>query len=264
LSHETSAARGPDEIALSIVIPAFNEHDRLPRACVAIRRYLEERAWTDAEVVVVDDGSTDGTATVVRDAALTWPQLRLVSLARNSGKGAAVRAGVNASLGRAIAFTDADLSTDLALLDTLLADLAFADVAIASRAVPGARIERHQSLLREGIAKLYGVFARALLFRGVPDSHCGLKAFRADAARAIYDRVGEDRGLFDSESMLVAALQGRSLTQRPATWRHDPDSRMPMSARTVVHLVTGIARLKLRHRSLWPPRVRDVTPRAAR
>lgn len=250
--------------ALSLIVPAYNERKRLPQALAAIRCFIERRAIPGDEVIVVDDGSTDATAALVIDSASRWPKLRLVQLPRNRGKGAAIRAGVEASSGVLVAFTDADLAVHLGVLDALLDDLAFSDLAIASRAVPGARLIQRQGRVRESFGKLYSRVARMFLVRGIPDAHCGLKAYRAEAARAIYAQVREDGVLFDTEAMLVAALERRPMTQRPSVWKHQPDSRVPMTPRTVVTIVTGIVRLKVRHRSLWPPAAHDVTPDGAR
>ncbi len=251
-------------VDLSIIVPAYNEESQLADTLDRIRGFLEGRPASAAEVIIVDDGSRDGTARLVRAAAIQWPAVRLVRLPRNHGKGAAVRAGVAAATGDLIAFVDADLSADLQLLAILLDDLGTVDVAIASRAIPGARLLRRQSLPRESLAKLYAKLVGLLLLRGIPDAHCGLKAFRRDAARSIFALVREDRSLFDCEAMLVAALQQRPMTQRPVTWSHRPDTRVPMTPREVLTIATGFVRLKVRHRSLRPPRARDLTPNGER
>src|SRR5438309_238727 len=163
--------------SLSIVIPAYNERDRLPRSLDLVRAYLS-RGGRDAEVIVVDDGSADGTADLVRETSREWSALRVIQLPANRGKGAAVRAGMLASRGEQVAFADADLSAPIEQLDLLLDDLADAEVAIVSRALRGARLERRQSRLRESMGKLYAAVAQLLLLRGVPDAQCGLKAYR--------------------------------------------------------------------------------------
>jgi glycosyltransferase involved in cell wall biosynthesis len=238
---------------LSIVIPAFNERRRLPRALELIRKHMTA-GDLDWEVIVVDDGSTDGTADLVRQYASEWPALRLVQLPRNRGKGAAVKAGVNASLAPIVGFTDADLAAPIEQLDLLLADLADSEVAIVSRALPGARLGKRQSFGREAMGRAYSRLTEALVLRGVRDAQCGLKLYRGSAARSIFARVVEDGIIFDTEALLVATQHGYRISQRPATWDHDPDSRIRSSVPMAVDVAMAILRMKLRHRVMWPPR----------
>lgn len=244
-----------DRPHLCLVVPAYNEEQRLPASLEAIRRHFEADART-VEVMVVDDGSTDGTADVVRERAAQWPSLRLLPLPRNRGKGAAVRTGILASRGEHVAFADADLSAPIGQLSALLCDLSGSEVAIVSRALPGARLVRRQSPVREAAGKTYAVLAQALLLRGVPDAHCGLKAYRGDVARSVFDRVSEDGVLFDIEALLIATLMGARISQRPALWSHDPRSRIRFGPQSALRVAVALARLKARHRIAWPPRVR--------
>ncbi len=170
----------------SIVIPAFNEAARLPRALEKLRAYLLERNF-DAEVLVVDDGSTDATAEIARDADLKWPDalrdVRLVSNGENRGKGYSVRHGMLEARGEIALFTDADLSAPIEEFDKLLAALENADVAFGSRAVDRRLISVHQSRLREIAGIIFNRFVR--IFTGLPfeDTQCGFKAFVMRRAR---------------------------------------------------------------------------------
>lgn len=244
---------GVISVELSLVIPAYNERKRLPRSLPAIREYAQ-RAGRRLEVIVVDDGSSDGTAELIREVANEWPAVRLVSLRRNSGKGAAVRTGFARSSGEIVAFCDADLSAPIDQLDGLIEDLGDADVALLSRGLPGARLERRQSVLRETLGKLYSVVARLVLLRGVPDAHCGLKAYRGGIGRVVFREVVENGILFDIEALVILALRGGRISQRPAVWSHDPGSRIRLGLSSAWAVVVGLARIKLRHRVLWPIR----------
>ncbi len=203
---------------------------------------------------MVDDGSRDGTADLVRELSRDWPALRLESLERNSGKGAAVRAGFAVARGECVAYADADLSAPIDQIAALLADLGDSDVALVSRALPGARLLRRQSVVRETAGKLYALVAQALLLRGVPDAHCGLKIYRGELGRAIFRRVREDGILFDIEALLLAALRGARISQRPAVWSHEPNSRIRFNVVRAFRIGGALLRLKLRYRLLLPVR----------
>lgn len=241
------------EIDLSIVIPAYNEQDRLPRALDAIRAWAEKQA-AEIEVIVVDDGSSDATADIVRARMGYWSSLRLISLGSNQGKGRAVRAGVGASSGDLIAYADADLSAPIDQLDSLILDIHEADVALVSRALPGAVLLQRQSPIREGLGKMYALIVRTLLLRGVGDAQCGLKLFRGDFARQLFVHVGESGVIFDTEALLVATLLGGRISQRPAVWSHDPNTRIPFNLGSAVQIALAVLRVKLRHRIILAPR----------
>lgn len=247
---------------LSLVVPAYNEQDRLPASLAAIREYLSSRGL-DAEVMVIDDGSHDGTAEVVAGFAREWPALRLLSLGTNRGKGAAVRLGIQSSRGERVAFADADLSAPIHQLDALLADLDLAEVAIVSRALAGAQLLRRQSWLRETMGRIYAKLAQALLLWGVPDAHCGLKAYRGELARAVFRDVREDGVLFDIEALLIATLRGARISQRPAIWEHEPNSRIRFGLERGWGVALALARIKWRHRIAVPVRARGPGPSAA-
>jgi dolichyl-phosphate beta-glucosyltransferase len=239
---------------LSIVVPAFNERDRLARSLEVLSAHLARTAHRDAEVLVVDDGSTDGTADVVREWSARWPGLQLIQLPSNQGKGAAVRAGILASHGDVVAFADADLSAPIEQLELLLSDLDDAGIAILSRALPGTRLERRQTRPRETMGKLYALLAQMLLIHGVPDAQCGLKAYRGALGRELFAQVKESGVLFDTEILVLAAQRGIRISQRPALWRHDPASRIRFGLSGSLGIALALLRLKLRLRVLLPVR----------
>jgi dolichyl-phosphate beta-glucosyltransferase len=213
----------------SIVIPAFNEAARLPRALEKIRAYLLERGL-DAEVLVVDDGSTDATAEIAREADLHWPaalrDVRLVSNGENRGKGYSVRHGMLEARGEIALFTDADLSAPIEEFDKLLAALGDADVAIGSRAVDRRLISVHQSRLREIAGIIFNRFVR--IFTGLPfeDTQCGFKAFVMSRARVIFEQQRIERFGFDPEILYLAKRHGLRCVEVPVRWAHDPATKV--------------------------------------
>lgn len=207
--------------ALSIIIPAYNEEPRLPRALDSIRGYLSARK-IDAEVIVVDDGSTDGTARIVEQRCAEWPALRLVANSRNRGKGYSVRHGMLEARGQVALFTDADLSAPIEEADKLLAALAEYDVAIGSRALDRSLIEVHQSRLRELAGICFNLVVRILTGLPFVDTQCGFKAFRRERARIVFEQQRAEGFGFDPEVLFLARRHGLRVVEIPVRWAHDP------------------------------------------
>ena len=210
--------------ALSVVIPAYNEAQRLPATLVRIRGFLEARAQS-FEIVVADDGSRDATAAVAEAAGGPW--LRVLRGGPNRGKGHAVRRGMLEARGERRLMTDADLSTPIEELPSLEArlDRGF-DVAIGSRAVVGARIEVHQSAFRETAGRAFNVLVRLLLLPGIRDTQCGFKLFTAAAAQAAFEPVRLAGFSFDVEAIYIARRRGLRVAEVPVLWRNDVATRV--------------------------------------
>jgi dolichyl-phosphate beta-glucosyltransferase len=218
----TASASAPE---LSIVIPAYNEERRLLWTLIRIFHFLRDRG-IEAEVIVVDDGSRDQTAELVRQLITGRPGLRLLSNPGNRGKGYSVRHGMLESRGRLALFTDADLSAPIEEAPKLLDALGEYDIAIGSRALDRSLIAHHQPRWRElaGIA-----YNRALrLLTGLPfeDTQCGFKAFRLDRARVIFTQQRIEGFGFDPEILFLARRHGLRTVEIPVRWSHDPDSRV--------------------------------------
>jgi dolichyl-phosphate beta-glucosyltransferase len=208
---------------LSVVIPAYNEALRLPRSLERIRGFLK---GTSHEIVVVDDGSSDDTAGCARDAS-GGEGLRLLRNERNRGKGHSVRRGMLAAQGAHRLMTDADLSTPIEELPRLMAHAREGfPVVIASRALPGARIEVHQSRYRENVGRAFNLLVRALLLPGLHDTQCGFKLFSAEAARDVFEATGLDGFCFDVEALVIARRRGYRIAEVPVTWRNDAATRV--------------------------------------
>jgi dolichyl-phosphate beta-glucosyltransferase len=212
--------------SLSIVIPAYNEVVRLPATLGRLRESLAGRDG-ETEIVVVDDGSTDGTAEVAREAG--GEGLVLLRHEPNRGKGYAVRRGMLAARGRRRLMTDADLSTPIEELSRLADRLdAGADVAIGSRAVAGARIEVHQPVYREMMGRVFNRLVQVLLLPGLQDTQCGFKLFDAAAAELAFRACRLDGFSFDAEALYVARRWGLRIDEVPVTWRNDAASRVSL------------------------------------
>jgi dolichyl-phosphate beta-glucosyltransferase len=214
---------GPD---LSIIIPAYNEARRLPETLVHLERWLRSTTLR-SEVLIVDDGSTDGTAEVARGEG--GGGIRLLRHEPNRGKGYAVRRGMLAARGARRLMTDADLSTPIEELSRLMRELDHgAEVAIGSRAVAGARIEVHQPAYREAMGRIFNRLVQLLLLPGLQDTQCGFKLFTARAAEEAFGACRLDGFSFDVEALFVARRRGRRIVEVPVMWRNDEASRVSL------------------------------------
>src|SRR5271168_5243689 len=219
----------PEAPELSIVIPAYNEEKRLGRALGRLRDYFASRQMElgQIEILVVDDGSTDGTARVAGEWASALPSLRLVSNGENRGKGYSVRRGMLEARGRIALFTDADLSSPIEESEKLLAAIrAGNDVVIGSRALDRSLIAVHQSRLREFAGVIFNGFVR--LFTGLPfhDTQCGFKAFVREPSRSIFEQQRIERFGFDPEILFLARRHGLRIAEVPVRWAHDPATKV--------------------------------------
>jgi dolichyl-phosphate beta-glucosyltransferase len=217
---------GPE---LSIVIPAYNEEKRLPRTLAQLQDYFAREHWPaeGVEILIVDDGSTDGTAKVAEEWTRQMPSLRFVSNGKNRGKGYSVRHGMLEARGRVALFTDADLSSPIAESAKLLAAIAAgSDVVIGSRALDRSLIEIHQSPYRELAGIIFNGFVR--LFTGLRfhDTQCGFKAFVREPSRVIFEQQHIEGFGFDPEILFLAKRHGLHATEVAVRWAHDPATKV--------------------------------------
>jgi dolichyl-phosphate beta-glucosyltransferase len=215
---------GPE---LSVIIPAYNEALRLPRTLERIAAYANQFD-REVEVLVVDDGSTDGTAAVAEAFRGKIPALRVVPNGRNRGKGFSVRHGVGEAHGRIALFTDADLSAPIEEADKLIAALEHFDVAIGSRAVNRSLITVHQSPLREFAGILFNKIVRVILRLPFVDTQCGFKAFLREPCRIIFEQQRIERFGFDPELLYLARHHGLRAVEIPVRWGHSPATKVSM------------------------------------
>lgn len=222
-----SGGNGHGAETLTVVIPVYREHLRLVRSLEQLKAFVAGTRDVAVDVIFVDDGSPDCTPDVLR----AWlseqrnPNLRLLSYGVNRGKGYAVKTGVLAASGSLILMSDADLSTPLEDWRTLYrAVVSGADVACGSRAVRGARIGQPPPVHRQLLSRLFNVLVRAAGVRGIRDTQCGFKLFRAEAARQIFSRLRTERFAFDVEMIALARDLGYRVVEVPVNWDYSGHS----------------------------------------
>jgi dolichyl-phosphate beta-glucosyltransferase len=214
------------DIAYSIVIPAYNEGARLGATLEKVLGYLREQGW-NAEVIVVNDGSRDNTADLVRGFAERNPMLRLVENPGNRGKGYAVRNGMLNARGEVVVFSDADLSSPIEEMPKLLAALASgADIAIGSRWLQAELQTQRQSLHRQLFGRVFNLLLRIILGLQFKDTQCGFKAFTRRAAQTILPLERIERWGFDPEILFLARKYGFRVEEVPVLWGHSGDTRI--------------------------------------
>jgi glycosyltransferase involved in cell wall biosynthesis len=212
---------------LSIVIPSFNEEKRLPGTLERIARYLSA-SGRKTEVIVVDDGSADGTVQVAESFREKFASMRVVSNGQNRGKGYSVRHGFMEARGEIVLFTDADLSAPIEEADKLLAKMDEYDVAIGSRAVNRELIEVHESKFRELAGIIFNRIVRVILRLPFVDTQCGFKAFRRQKCKIIFDQQTIERFGFDPELLYLARHHGLRTAEVAVRWAHSPATKVNM------------------------------------
>jgi dolichyl-phosphate beta-glucosyltransferase len=214
------------EPVLSIVIPCYNEEERLPHTVERIERYLDGTG-TPYELILVDDGSTDGTRKVMNAAADHHGSVRIEALPHNRGKGRALAQGVAAARGTEILITDADLSTPIEELEKLQAALdKGVGAAIASRALRGSRVEVAQPIYRMLMGKAFNLIVQAVLLPGIWDTQCGFKLFRAEVARDAFGALTTDGFGYDPEVLYRAKKRGVRIAEVPVVWRNSAPTKV--------------------------------------
>ena len=233
---------------LTIVIPAFDEQERIVSTLESMISFLDSQSLT-YELLVVDDGSADETARRVRDVGLSKSQVKLLQNPGNRGKGFSIRHGVGQAQGAVVGFVDADDKTDVSALPLFLQELRTGcDCVLGDRTMAESQIAVDRRSYRQWGSNLFKYLVRyAVGLAEFPDTQCGFKFFRADVARDLFERQRVDGYMFDVEILILAKRAGYRIIRHPVTWRDDPDSRFkPLSGslRNMAELV----RIILMHR----------------
>lgn len=212
---------------LSIIIPAYNEERRLPAALERLRTYLDSQKL-EAEVIVVDDSSTDNTPGVAYSFRDQFHSLVLLSTGRqNHGKGYAVKIGMLAARGRIALFTDADMSSPIEESEKLIAAIEGGyDVAIGSRAVNRRLIEVRQALVREWAGIAFNQVVQLMTGLRFVDTQCGFKAFRMPQSKILFEQQRIQGFGFDPEILFLAKRHRLRAVEVPVRWSHDPHTKV--------------------------------------
>jgi len=210
----------------SIVIPAFNERARIPATLRSVVDCIRAHGWS-AEVIVVNDGSSDETARLVREFSEHSPEVRLLENPSNRGKGYSVRSGILHALGDVVMFTDADLSSPIEEAERLFAAIAQgADIAIGSRWLASSRQTHRQPLYRQFFGRCFNALTRMVMNLPFADTQCGFKAFTRSAAQTVFQLQTIERWGFDPEILFIALKRGYHIQEVPVSWAHDERSRI--------------------------------------
>jgi dolichyl-phosphate beta-glucosyltransferase len=213
---------------LSIVIPAYNEEDRILPTLTRTVSYLNQQTY-DSEVLVVSDGSSDGTCSAVTLKYPSSNKVRVQALEYhpNRGKGYAVKYGMLRGTGEHAMFMDADYSVPIEAVEEAFSLIASgADIAIGSRAVAGASIAKSQGFVRSLSGKIYTAIQNIYLGISYKDTQCGFKLFKHGAAQALFKRQKLHSVIFDPEILWLAKQNGFKVAEFPVEWHHHEDSRI--------------------------------------
>jgi dolichyl-phosphate beta-glucosyltransferase len=216
--------------SLSIIIPAYNERTRLPATLDRVIDYMNGTNWNEWEIIVVDDGSSDGTAETAEAAHEANARVRVLRNPGNRGKGYAVRHGMLDSKMDWRLLTDADLSAPIGELEKLWNAVkdGSAEVAIGSRALDRSLIGVHQPGLRETAGKFFNLVMQVFIGLRIRDTQCGFKLFRGDVAGEVFARQQIERFGFDVEALFVAQRLGFRIAEIPVRWDHVEGSKVGM------------------------------------
>jgi len=240
-------------VAISIIVPAFNEERRLPPTLIDIIDFFDARG-EPYEIIVVDDGSTDETAAVVRKFERLRPQLRLLRIPKNHGKGHSVRTGALNARGALVLFVDADGATPIAEFDRLAAAVAGgAEVAFGSRALAGDGTRVSTRLHRRLMGRVFNTVVNLLVLPDVADTQCGFKLFTARAAAFLFGHQQCNGFGFDVELLLIARQAGISAREVPVNWTNVAGSKVRLITDSI-RMLRDLFIFRVRHRQITPAR----------
>jgi glycosyltransferase involved in cell wall biosynthesis len=244
-STPASAIPKDEEAAprLSVVIPTYNEAARIGRTIPALLTYLHSLGYPH-ELLIVDDGSTDGTPGMARQLLSGEPRARVLEEPRNRGKGHAVRVGMLAAEGQFVLFCDADLSTPPEELDKFWRWLDSGyGVVIGSRKMAGANVSRHQPAWRESLGKAFTWLTNVIATPGISDVTCGFKCFSNQAAQTLFSLSTIEDWTFDAEVLFIAQQLGYRIKEVPVSWHDEPGTKVRLW-KDILRSLVGLVRIR--------------------
>jgi len=235
---------------ISVVIPAYNEENRISKTLYGIHDYLKTKDY-DYEVIVVDDGSLDGTVLKAQESSLFKAgKLKIIKNGVNAGKGRAVKNGILNSSGELVLFSDADLSTPIREVDKFIEYInSGSDMVIGSRSVLNSSVIVHQPWYRELMGKTFNLFVKLFVMWGFNDTQCGFKLFRGDLAREIARHMRIDGFAFDVEMLYIAKAKKYNVKECGVTWENSPESKVKLF-HGPVSMFFDLFKIKIIHASL--------------
>lgn len=226
---------------LSLVIPAYNEVPRITTSLQQIHAYLSQQTY-DWEVILVDDGSNDGTGEYVRQS---FPWVCVMDHQPNRGKGHAVKRGMLAATGQFRVYYDADASTPIDELEKLWPVFADGvDIIIGSRSLPESDVQLRQNIIREAMGRTFNLFVKTILGQSYIDTQCGFKGFTARSTQITFPRQTMDRFAFDAELLHIAGIHGLRVKEIPVRWINSPQSRVRILSDSM-NMLIDLMRIRL-------------------
>jgi dolichyl-phosphate beta-glucosyltransferase len=239
-----------ETVYLSIIIPAYNEANRIGKSLNRIIDYLNQQPYR-AELIIIDDGSTDDTESVVKSIQNhTAISLNLIRYTPNRGKGYAVKTGMLAAKGEFVLFSDADLSTPIEEVDRFLKIMQEREcqIVIGSRGLTASQILERQPWFREKMGKIFNRFVQHLVFPGIKDTQCGFKLLRQDIVVPLFSKQTIDRFSFDVEILYIAQQLGIAIIEEPVRWTNSAATKVnPITDAS--RMLVDLLRIRWRHRN---------------
>lgn len=228
---------------ISIVIPLYNEEKRLPNCLKAITKYFSEYKLKP-EVILVNDGSTDGTRVILKKLKKTNPNVIILDNPINKGKGSAVRQGVLAATKELILVTDCDLSTPISEINILLNNITGNDVVIGSRRVVGNKVLKGPGKFRVILGTIYYELLRKLFLPNIKDTNCGFKLFRKEVVRVVFPLQTINGWGFDAEILFICQKKGYKIKEVPVLWLHVSGSKVKV-LKAIINTLSEMVSIKI-------------------
>ncbi|NUN07345.1 MAG: glycosyltransferase family 2 protein [Bdellovibrio sp.] len=234
---------------ISVVIPAFNEEQRLPNTLEVLQTWVHDNSalCSVKEIIIIDDGSTDGTSALVKRKATQWPLLKVFSLPQNQGKGEAVHVGMKQAVGEWILVADADMATPWDELKVLLSYVESSDLIMGSRALAGSHIVKRQHWFRQSLGKTFNHLLKVIMRLPFKDTQCGFKLVKNDAVftNRILPFLEVRRFAWDVELILFFLKEHRCVQEVPVRWEHKEHSRVHI-VRDSFEMLYTVVKLKVK------------------